>query len=249
MQAADTARPVALITGSAKRIGAAIARTLHAAGYDVVLHYRHSAEAMHALCAELELVRPNSTLAVAADLADVSALPGVVEAGAAHFGRLDALVNNASAYYATPVATTSEAQWDELFAVNARAPYFLCQAAAPHLRESCGAIVNLADIYAQHPTAELSAYAASKAALISVTKSLALALAPLVRVNAVAPGAIAWPEHGPDARRKQSIVDRTPLARIGTMDEVCSAVAWLLSEANFTTGQILCVDGGRNISG
>lgn len=249
MQAADKSRPVVLITGSAKRIGAAIARMLHAAGYDLVLHYRHSAEAMQALCAEMEQDRADSTLAVAADLADVSALPSVIEAAISRFGHLDALINNASAYYATPLQTTTEAQWDELFAVNARAPYFLCQAAAAHLRASGGAIVNITDYYADYPPADHLPYAASKAALVSITRGLARELAPRVRVNAIAPGAMAWPESGTSNAEKDAILARTPLARAGSVNDIATTVRWLLLDGGYVTGQVIRVDGGRSVDG
>lgn len=242
-------RPVALITGAARRIGAEIARTLHAAGYDLVLHYRHSATEMHALCAELDGIRANSTLSVQAELANTQELPALVEATIKRFGRLDALINNASTFYATPLAEATPAQWDELFASNARAPFFLAQAAAQHLRESRGAIVNVADIYGLHPTADLGPYAASKASLLSVTQSLALALAPNVRVNALALGAIEWPETSMNTARKAQILESTALARAGAREDVANAVKWLLSGACFTTGHVLRVDGGRNLAG
>ncbi|HET8898015.1 MAG TPA: pteridine reductase [Rhodanobacteraceae bacterium] len=247
MNPSDTARPVALVTGAARRIGAAIARTLHAAGYDVALHYRQSAAEMQALVAELEAVRAGSTLMLQADLRDTAALAPLVEATIARYGRLDALVNNASTYYATPFGSVTPAQWDELMQANARAPFFLAQAAAPHLRASSGAIVNLADLYALFPSADLTAHAASKAALVSLTQSLALALAPAVRVNAIAPGAIAWPDDAEDETRRQRILAATPLKRTGSESDIAAAVRWLLVDARFCTGQVLRIDGGRNL--
>jgi pteridine reductase len=240
---------IALITGSAKRIGAAIARRLHGEGYALALHYRHSAAEVHALVAELETVRSGSTLLLQADLTDVDCLPALVAKTVDHFGRLNALVNNASAYYATPFGQATPQQWDELFASNARAPFFLSQAAAPHLRVAHGAIVNIADVYAVHPRADLSLYAASKAALVSLTQSLALAFAPDVRVNAIAPGAIEWPEIPASDDHIARILQATPLARKGTVDEVAAAVVWLLHDAGYMTGQVLRIDGGRNIAG
>lgn len=239
------ARPVVLVTGAAKRIGAAISRRLHAAGCDLALHYRHSAGEMQALVDALEAERPGSTLALQADLADTAALPGLIERTAAHFGRLDGLVNNASTFYATPLGTITEAQWDELFASNAKAPLFLAQAAAPHLRAARGAIVNILDIYAERPLAELAAYAGSKAALTALTKALALSLAPEVRVNGIAPGAVIWPETGKSVDDIRHIIDRTPLGRAGSPDEIADAVQWLLFQAGFMTGEVLRLDGGR----
>lgn len=238
-------RPVILITGAARRIGAAIARTLHAAGCNLALHYRHSAADMQALCVELEARRPDSTLSLAADLTDVVALPKLVDAAVTHFGQLDGLVNNAASYRATPLATASAQDWDALMAGNARAPFLLCQAAADHLRKSGGAIVNLTDYYADHPRPDYIPYAASKAALVAVTHGLARALAPSVRVNAVAPGAIAWPEEGLDEADKQAILDATPLGRAGHPDDIAGSVRWLLLEAPYVSGQVIHVDGGR----
>ncbi len=181
-------RPVALITGAGRRVGAAIARTLHAAGYDLALHYRHATEEAHALACELEQQRPHSTLLLQAELAELPALPRLIDQLLAHYGRLDALVNNASAFYPTPLGTVTPAQWNELFASNAQAPFFLCQAAIPALREAHGGIVNLLDIYAERPLAGHTLYCMAKAALSAMTRSLALELGPQVRVNGIAPG-------------------------------------------------------------
>lgn len=241
-------RPVALVTGAARRVGAQIARTLHAAGYDLALHYRNSAPAMHALCDEFDAARTNSTLALAADLADDLALPDLVGAAVTRFGRLDVLVNNASAFFPTPVGATTPAQWDELFSANARAPFFLSQLAAPHLRAARGAIVNLADIYAERPLRGHGLYCMAKAALVMLTQSLALDLAPDVRVNAVAPGAVLWPEGGKAEAEQQALLARTPLARAGAPADVAEAVLWLARDARYTTGQVIRVDGGRALS-
>lgn len=242
-------RLVALVTGAARRIGAAIARSLHAAGYNLVLHYRNSADEAEALRAELEAARPGSAIAVAGELADPATPARLVETAVARFGRLDALVNNASLYFSTPLAEATPEQWDQLFAVNARAPFFLAQAAAPHLRKARGAVVNITDIYAERPARDMGPYAASKAGLLSLTRSLALELAPEVRVNAVAPGAIDWPDMPMAETRKKHILDATPLGRLGSRAEVAEAVVWLLSAASFTTGHIVRVDGGRNLAG
>ena len=240
--------PVALVTGAARRIGAAIARRLHADGYDLALHYHASGDAMQALASALEAGRPGSVLVLQADLANSDDLPGLVTATVERFGRLNGLVNNASAFFPTPAGRATPAQWDALFAVNARAPFFLAQAAAPHLAANDGAIVNLADVYALRPRADLSAYAASKAALLGATRALAVALAPRVRVNAIAPGAILWPDAGVDADLQQSLLANTPLGRTGTPAEIAGVVAWLLRDADYITGQVVCVDGGRHLS-
>jgi pteridine reductase len=241
-------RPVALITGAARRVGAVIAHTLHAAGYDVALHYRHSAAEATALADTLERQREGSTLLLQGELADTAALPALVESLLAHCGRLDALVNNASAFYPTPVGEATPAQWNELFASNAQAPFFLSQAAVPALREAHGGIVNLLDIYAERPLANHPLYCMAKAALAAMTRSLALDLAPLVRVNGVAPGAVMWPSDGKPYDDQQALLARTPMQRAGTPEDVASAVLWLLRDAPFVTGQVLRVDGGRTLS-
>lgn len=238
-------RPAALVTGSARRIGAAIARRLHAAGFDLALHYRDSAGEAQALASELESARAGSVVLLQADLAQFDRLPELVAKAVGRFGRLDALVNNASAFYPTPFGATTPAQWDELFAINARAPFFLAQAAAPHLASANGAIVNIADIYAERPLRGHAVYAMGKAALLQMTRALALELAPQVRVNAVSPGAILWPENGKDPEAQSALLARTPLGRIGTPGEIAEAVRWLLQDARYCTGQVLRVDGGR----
>ena len=248
MKPTSEQRPVALITGAAKRVGAQIARALHAAGYDLALHYRHSRAEMEALCAELESACAGSTLAIQADLADVHQLPQIVEKCVARFGRLDALVNNASAFYATPVGAATPAQWEELFASNARAPFFLAQAAAPHLQSRQGSIVNLVDIYAERPLTGHPVYCMAKAALAMMTLTLARDLGPQVRVNGIAPGAILWPDSGNAYADQYELVARTPLQRTGTPEEIAAAVLFLLRDATFTTGQILKVDGGRSLT-
>jgi len=241
-------RPVALITGASRRVGAVIARTLHAAGYDLALHYRHSATEATALADTLERQRAGSTLLLQGELADTAALPTLVESLLAHYGRLDALVNNASAFYPTPVGEATPAQWNELFASNAQAPFFLSQAAVPALREAHGGIVNLLDIYAERPLANHPLYCMAKAALAAMTRSLALDLAPLVRVNGVAPGAVMWPSDGKPYDDQQAMLARTPMQRAGTPEDVAGAVLWLLRDAPFVTGQVLRVDGGRTLS-
>lgn len=244
----EQSRPVALVTGAAKRVGAQITRTLHGAGYDLALHYRHSRNEMDALCTDLNAARAGSAHAIQADLADVEKLPRVIEDCIARFGRLDALVNNASAFYATPVGTTTPAQWDELFASNARAPFFLSQAAAPYLKKARGSIVNMVDIYAERPLPGHPVYCMAKSALAMMTLALARELAPEVRVNGVAPGAVLWSESGKAYADQAELVARTPLKRAGSPEDVAAAVLFLLRDARFTTGQILKVDGGRALA-
>ncbi|MBJ7575276.1 pteridine reductase [Luteimonas sp. MC1828] len=239
-------RPVALVTGAARRLGAAIARRLHADGHDLALHWRSSGDDARALAAELETARPDSVLLLQADLAEFDRLPELVARTIGRFGRLDALINNASAFSPTAVGSTTPAQWDELFASNARAPFFLAQAAAPHLALRGGAIVNMVDVYAERPLRGHAVYSMAKAALVMATRALALELAPKVRVNAIAPGAILWPDDGePDTVRQRALLARTPLARTGTPEEVAEAVHWLIAHAGYTTGQVLRLDGGR----
>lgn len=241
-------RPVALVTGAARRVGAQIARRLHAAGYDVALHFRHSATEVTELQEELEAQRVRSTLLLQADLAQVARLPELVRATLSHFGRLDALVNNASAFHPTRIGETTEADWDELFASNAKAPFFLAQAAAPPLRARRGAIVNLVDIYAERPLRHHTIYCMAKAALQMLTLSLARELGPDVRVNGVAPGAVLWPEGGKSYTDQQALVEQTALRRSGSPSDVADAVLFLLRDAGYVTGHILKVDGGRSLA-
>ena len=245
MEPAD--RPVVLVTGAARRIGRVVAKTLHAAGYDVALHYRGSRTEAEQLACELEARREGSTLLLQAELADPTTPDTLVRQTVQRFRRLDALVNNASTFYPTPVGATTQAQWDELFASNARAPYFLAQAAAPHLKRARGAIVNLVDVHASQPLARHPVYCMAKAALAMATRALAKELAPEVRVNGVSPGAVLWPDSGKSAEEQQALVGRTALRRIGTPEELAAAVLFLLRDATFVTGQILTVDGGRTL--
>ncbi|WP_394003073.1 pteridine reductase [Luteimonas sp. WGS1318] len=241
-----TSAPVVLVTGAARRIGAAIARRLHADGYAVALHCHRSRDDADALGGELDAQRPGSICVLQGDLAEAAVLADLVDTTVAHFGRLDALVNNAAAFAPAAFAITDAAAFDALMATNARAPFLLAQAAAPHLRAARGAIVNIGDLYAERPRADLVAYAASKAALLGLTRGLAVALAPEVRVNAVSPGAILWPEDGADTAQQARILDATPLARLGSAEEIADAVAWLL-RGGFTTGEVLRLDGGRSL--
>jgi pteridine reductase len=240
--------PVALITGAARRVGRVLARTLHQAGYDIALHHRHSQEPALQLAAELEARREHSTLLLNAELAAIAELPKLVLRTVQRFGRLDVLVNNASAFFPTPVPEATEAQWDELFGSNAKAPFFLAQAAAPHLRAARGSIVNLVDIYATRPLPRHPIYCMAKAALVMMTLALAKELGPEVRVNAVAPGAVLWPEAGKAYADQQELIARSALKRAGTPEDVAAAVLYLVRDAGFVTGEILRVDGGRSLA-
>ena len=243
----DLEGKVALVTGAARRIGAAVARRLHGAGAKVLLHHRGSEKDAQALEAELNAARPGSAAREKADLLALVAPRALVAAALQRFGRLDVLVNNASAFYPTPVGSIELGHWDELVGSNLRAPLFLSQEAAPELARQSGAIVNIVDIHAERPLKGYLVYSVAKAGLAALTRSLALELAPAVRVNAVAPGAIAWPEDGqfPPPERGR-IVGTTPLARLGKPEEIAQAVHFLAC-APFVTGQILAVDGGRSV--
>ena len=238
---------VAMITGAAQRIGAEIARTLHREGMDLALHYRSSAAEAKSLRQELEQVRPGSVLLVQADLGDMQALRVLCEQAAAFRGCLDILVNNASSFYPTPIDTATEAQWEELMGSNLKGPFFLAQAAAPWLRASGGAIVNLVDIHAERPLKDHSIYCMAKAGNAMMVRALARDLGPAVRVNGVAPGAILWPEQGMGAEAQRQILARTALGRPGTAADVAQAVLFLARDADYITGQIINVDGGRTI--
>ncbi|HUL97383.1 MAG TPA: pteridine reductase [Usitatibacter sp.] len=238
-----------LVTGAARRIGAAIARHLHAAGARVALHCNRSRAEADALASGLNRARASSAAVVQGDLLDVASLTRIVDEAASAFGRLDGLVNNASSFYATPFGKIGEREWNDLMGSNLRAPLLLSQAAAPRLREARGAIVNIVDIHWERPLANFVVYSIAKAGLAGLTRSLALELGPEVRVNGVAPGAILWPEGGKhfDEGERQRIAAQTPLARIGSPDDVAGAVKYLLFDAPFVTGQILAVDGGRTV--
>jgi pteridine reductase len=236
-----------LITGAARRIGATIARTLHAAGADVLLHYRHSQDAAETLARELSAAREGSVRILQANLLDLDKLPALITAAVEAFGRLDVLVNNASTFYPTPVGAISSAQWDDLMGINVRAPLFLSQAAAPALRKSAGLILNLVDIHGARPLKRYPVYCTAKAALAMLTHSLARELAPHIRVNGIAPGPVLWPEDEPDPAMKEKIIAQTLLQRQGTPQDVARTALFFATEAPFITGQILAVDGGRSV--
>jgi pteridine reductase len=238
-----------LITGGAKRVGAAICRRLHGAGANLMLHYRASAGEARLLQAELNHARPNSVSLIQADLLDLNKLPSVVEQTLQAFGRLDALINNASTFFPTPVGEITEGAWADLIGTNLQVPLFLAQAAAPALKKTQGAIVNLSDIHAERPLKNYVVYSVAKAGLEGLTRSLARELAPEVRVNAVAPGPILWPEDESfDELSRQRIISHTPLKREGTPDDIARAVHFLLADANYITGETINVDGGRNMA-
>lgn len=238
---------VALVTGAARRVGAAIARRLHAAGANVVLHYRGAEDEAVQLEKELNATRAGSAMKVRGDLLAPVAPKALVDAALQRFARLDILVNNASAFYPTAMGQIELGHWEELIGANLRAPLFLSQAAAPRLALAGGVIVNIADIHAERPLKGYVVYSIAKSGLVALTRSLALELAPGVRVNAVAPGAIAWPEDGQfEPGERERIVATTPLRRIGNADEIAQAVHFLCT-APFVTGQVLAVDGGRSI--
>lgn len=241
-------QPVILVTGGARRVGAAIVRRLHAAGCAVAIHYRSSADEARALADQLNAARADSAAIFAGALEDDATPTALVSTVLAQFGRLDGLVNNASAFYPTPIGKTTSAHWDDLFSANARAPFFLAQAATPALREAQGAIVNIVDIYAERPLAGHVVYSMAKAALVMLTQALARDLAPDVRVNAVAPGAILWPASGKPEEAAEALIAKTPLGRKGEPEDVAEAVRWLLLDAHYTTGQVIRVDGGRALN-
>jgi pteridine reductase len=237
---------VALITGGAHRLGAAIARLLHAQGMQLVIHYLGSEAAARALQQELHQARPESVMLVRGDLNhSEKLLKNLVYETVESFGRLDVLVNNAARFYPTPVGAATEEQWDDIVGTNLKAPFFLSQAAGPHLRKSGGCILNIADIYGDRPLAKHAIYSIAKAGLIMLTKSLAREFGPEVRVNAIAPGAILWPETGLDDMSKQRVISRTPLKRSGDPEDIARTALFLVRDAGFITGQVLVVDGGR----
>jgi pteridine reductase len=237
----------AFITGAARRVGAAIARALHAAGANVVLHYRSSAEDAAELARELNHLRAGSAALVSGDLLQIDELPSLAHAAAEAFGGLDVLVNNASSFYPTPVGDISEIDWDDLIGTNLKAPLFLSQAATPALHTNRGLILNLADIHGMRPLRRHPVYSVAKAGLIMLTRSLARELGPHIRVNAIAPGPVLWPEDGLDKALQEEIIDRTALKRPGSAEDVARAAVFFAAEAPYVTGQILAVDGGRSV--
>lgn len=237
----------ALVTGAGVRIGATIAQALHVAGANVGIHYFRSAAAAGELAARLNAARKGSAIALGADLRDIEALRALVARLVEHAGRLDILVNNASAFYPTPLASVTEDEWHDLIDSNLKAPLFLCQSALPHLKETRGTIVNIVDIHAQRPLREHVVYGPAKAGLAMLTRALAKDLGPEIRVNGVAPGAILWPDAGVPEKLQQTIIRKTSLRRAGEPEDVAKAVLFLVRDAPYVTGQIIAVDGGRSL--
>jgi pteridine reductase len=240
---------VVLVTGAARRIGAAIARRLHGEGARLMLHYRKAEREAQQLQNELNAARANSVALVQADLLDAGGLQEIIKNTVSRFERLDALINNASTFHATPLGSIDFDDWDSLIGTNLKAPLFLAQAAAPHLKKTLGCIVNITDIHADRPLKNYVVYSVAKSALAGLTRSLARELAPEVRVNGVAPGAILWPDDGSwDELARQRVVSHTLLRRVGEPADIAQAVFFLIAQAPYVTGQIIAVDGGRSIN-
>lgn len=239
---------VVLITGAAQRLGAAAARELHGRGWRVLVHCRHSLAKAEALASELNARRCHSCKILQADLGSDSEVQKLAADAQAAFERVDALVNNASSFYPTPLGTATSQQWDDLFSSNARAPFFLAQALVPELKRRQGAIVNLIDIHAQRPLREHTLYCMAKAAHTMLTLSLAKELAPEIRVNGIAPGAILWPDHQVmDTAAQEKTLHGIPLQRLGDAKDIARTIAFLLEDSPYITGQIIAVDGGRSL--
>jgi pteridine reductase len=241
---------IVLITGGAKRVGASICRLLHANGANLMIHYRSSVNEARALQAELNLQRPNSVAIIQADLLNLSVLPSLINETIKHFGKLDVLINNASSYYPTEIGDIQEEQWQDLMGSNLKAPLFLSQAAAVELRKQQGCIINITDMHVERPKKGYIVYSVAKAGLVTLTKSLAHELSPEVRVNAVAPGPVMWPEDNPqfDELYRQRVISQTLLKRIGEPNDIAKAVKFLIQDAPFITGQVIAVDGGRSLN-
>ncbi|SEN49728.1 pteridine reductase [Nitrosomonas marina] len=240
---------VVLVTGGAKRVGAAICRRLHAHGATVVIHYRSSIEEARALQHELDQKRTNSASLAQADLLDTGLLPDLIEKTVARYGRLDVLINNASSFFATPLHACTTDAWHDLVGSNLMAPLFLIQAAEPHLREQRGCVINIVDIHTERPLKDFVIYNAAKGGLQALTKSLALEMAPDVRVNGVSPGPILWPEDSTwsNTEQREKIIQGTLLKRTGEPEDIAKTVQFLIDDAPYITGQIIAVDGGRSI--
>lgn len=237
---------IALVTGGARRIGAQIARSLHAAGWQVWIHCRGSVAEAERLQYDLNRSRPDSARVLQADLLNVDEVKAMVGQMSDATQKLHLLVNNASTFYPTPIETATTGQWDDLFGSNLKAPFFLTQAALPMLRQAGGCIVNIVDIHAQRPMPKHPVYSAAKAGLLALTRALAVDLAPEVRVNAVAPGAILWPESPQNIEAHQAVLSRVPMQRMGSPQDIARTVLFLAQDAPYVTGQVIAVDGGRS---
>ncbi|MGC1854106.1 MAG: pteridine reductase [Candidatus Aquirickettsiella sp.] len=240
---------VVLITGAGKRVGAAIAQHCHQLGMRLAIHYRESAQQASALCASFNQQRPDSAIALGADLRDTDKLEGLIEPVISKWGQLDVLINNASSFYPMPLAKVTPSVWEDMMASNLKAPFFLSQVVAPHLKQQKGCIINLVDIQAQRPLKNYSVYCIAKAGLVMLTKSLAKELGPNIRVNAIAPGIVLWPDDETEFNEalREKILTRNALKRIGTPQDVAKTAVFLINHADFITGQIIAVDGGRSL--
>ncbi|CAN1503416.1 FabG Dehydrogenases with different specificities (related to short-chain alcohol dehydrogenases) [Methylophilaceae bacterium] len=241
---------VVLITGGAKRVGATICRMLHATGMNLMIHYKSSLNEARALQAELNLQRPNSVSIIQGDLLNIASLPNLIAETIQQFGHLDVLINNASTYYASEIGDIDETKWLDLMGSNLKAPLFLSQAAAGELRKNNGCIINITDMHVERPKKGYVVYSVAKAGLVTLTKSLAYELGPEVRVNAVAPGPVQWPENNPqfDEVYRQRVINQTLLKRVGEAEDVAKAVKFLIADAPFVNGHVLAVDGGRSLN-
>lgn len=238
---------VALVTGSARRVGAETVRKLHETGFRVIIHYRKSEEAASSLAAELNTLRPDSAIALQGDLLDIKKIAELVKTALAFWGRVDVLVNNASAFYPTTIGKITTEDWDAVVGSNLKAPLFLSQALASELQKNKGCIINMVDIHGDRPLKEHTVYSVAKAGLIMLTKSLARELGPTVRVNGVAPGAILWPETPQSETAQLELISRTALKREGSPEDIANTIEFLILHAPYITGQIITVDGGRTL--
>lgn len=245
----NTDTPVALVTGSARRIGAQLCRSLHAESYRIIIHYLESETEAKALAEELNSKSPYSAATLKADLNQIKEIEALAKAAVSQWGRLDVLINNASSFYPTPIGQASPEQWDDLINSNLKAPFFLTQALAPALKQTRGCVLNIADIHADRPLKDHPIYCVAKAGNVMLTKSLARELAPEIRVNGIAPGAILWPEHSGELNDfdKQKILSKIPLERQGALSDIAETALFFITRAPYITGQIIGIDGGRTL--
>ena len=235
-----------LITGAAKNIGATIAKELHSSGMKIIIHYNHSQKEATKLVNELNDLRENSAIKIQADLKKKECYSMLIKTALDFTGKIDVLINNASAFYPTPLNDINEKNWNELININLKAPLFISKLAAESLKENNGCIINITDIHASNPLINHAIYCISKAGLIILTKSLAKELAPNIRVNAISPGAITWPD-GMDSKTKENIINQTVLKKMGNAEDIAKTVIFLIEDASYITGQILNVDGGKTL--